>query len=104
MYITSSVKAICSVFYIDKSNKLSMTKEQYCIFLGSSAVCVVANLGPVRSIGDVVEVPAGREDGVESTCCHLLHLILPASLPHIYHCVGQHLWNTYCPVILKRLD
>ena len=54
------------------------------------------HFGPVSSIGDVVEVPAGGEDGVEPTGRHLLHLILPAFFPHVYHCVGQHLLQQMC--------
>ncbi len=56
---------------------------------------------PVMSITDVVEVPAGGEDGLEAACCHLAHLVLPATLPHINHCVWKYLvgyvYNTVKP-------
>ena len=48
-------------------------------------------LWPVRSIADVVEVPARRQECLVALLCHLGHFILPPILPHLHHCVCSHL-------------
>lgn len=53
-----------------------------------------SHLGPIISVRDVVEVPAGGHDGMKTCCRHVLGLILPVSLPHINDSVGEHLSNS----------
>ena len=65
-------------------------------------------LFPVLPIRDVVEVPAAGEYGVKTSGSDFAHLCLPASLPHIYDCVGPYLEKSrdtvwYCNIMWSKL-
>ena len=52
---------------------------------------IVAYFGPVFPIADVIQIPAGGQDDIQSHLSYVKHRILPVSFPHIRHRVWQDL-------------
>jgi hypothetical protein len=54
-------------------------------------------LSPVLTVADVVEIPAGRQDGLVAMFRDLSHVLLPGdrviSPPYLHNGVGVSLWN-----------
>lgn len=54
-----------------------------------------SHLSPVVPIADMVEVPAGGQDGRQSCLSYIKHLWLPVNIfpPHVDHCLRHDLKN-----------
>lgn len=49
---------------------------------------------PVVTVGDIVQVPARRQESPVTLGCHIEHFLLPAVLPHVNNRVRLHLQDT----------
>ena len=48
-------------------------------------------LGPVRPIADVIEIPTGRYDGLQTSLGDIVSFRLPPVFPHMDHSIWQDL-------------